>query len=91
VTYVTAHANTIPQSASFPYPDYLLPPTYSASAKTESTADDDEDDKADDDVESGLKRRRRKGFESAFEELDGEMDALWLNEDDGPGGRPRGK
>ena len=52
--------------------------------------DDEEDDKADD-VESGLKRRRRKGFESAFEELDGEMDALWLNEDDGPGGRPRGE
>jgi len=90
VTYITAHAGNIPHSTSFPYPDYLLPPSYSSPAKVESNKVVEEDDKADDDVESGLKRRRRKGFESAFEELDGEMDALWLNEDDGPGGRPRG-
>jgi hypothetical protein len=91
VTFITAHAGNIPHSTSFPYPDYLLPPSYTSAAKVESGLDDEEDDKADDDVESGLKRRRRKGFESAFEELDGEMDALWLNEDDGPGGRPRGE
>lgn len=91
VTYITAHAGNIPHSPSFPYPDYLLPPTYSAATKADSGADDDDNDQADDDVESGLKRRRRKGFESAFEELDGEMDALWLNEEDGPGGRPRGE
>ena len=90
VTYITAHANNIPHSPSFPYPDYLLPPTYSSDTKAESGIDDNETT-AEDDVDSGLKRRRRKGFESAFEELDGEMDALWLNEDDGPGGRPRGK
>jgi hypothetical protein len=91
VTFITAHAGNIPHSTSFPYPDYLLPPSYTSAPKVESGLDDEEDDKADDDVESGLKRRRRKGFESAFEELDGEMDALWLNEDDGPGGRPRGE
>jgi len=92
VTFITAHAGNIPRSTSFPYPDYLLPPSYTSAPKVESGLDDEEDDKADDDdVESGLKRRRRKGFESAFEELDGEMDALWLNEDDGPGGRPRGE
>lgn len=49
------------------------------------------DEEIEDDVESGLKKRRRRGFESAFEELDGEMDALWLNDDEGPGGRPRCK
>jgi hypothetical protein len=91
VTFITAHAGNIPHSTSFPYPDYLLPPSYTSATKVESGLDDEEDDKAEDDVESGLKRRRRKGFESAFEELDGEMDALWLNEDDGPGGRPRGE
>ena len=91
VTFITAHAGNIPHSTSFPYPDYLLPPSYTSAPKVDSGLDDEEDDKADDDVESGLKRRRRKGFESAFEELDGEMDALWLNEDDGPGGRPRGE
>ena len=90
VTFITAHAGNIPHSTSFPYPDYLLPPSYTSATKAESEVDDEEDDTADD-VESGLKRRRRKGFESAFEELDGEMDALWLNEDDGPGGRPRGE
>lgn len=88
VTYITAHTGNIPHSPSFPYPDYLLPPSYEAE-KAESEVDE-EPDKVDDDVESGLKRRRRKGFESAFEELDGDMDALWLNKEDGPGGRPRG-
>lgn len=84
VTYCTAHGDKIPQSASFPYKDYLLPPLSAPSPVGKKVEDDVEDD-----VESGLKKRRRRGFESAFEELDGEMDALWLNEDDGPGGRPR--
>lgn len=90
--YITAHSGNIPQSTMFPYPDYLLPPTYSHSAReAELDAMRNETDEAgDDDVESGLKRRRKKGFESAFEELDGDMDALWLNDEDGPGGRPRG-
>jgi hypothetical protein len=91
--YITAHSGNIPQSTMFPYPDYLLPPTYSHSAReAELTAiRDQKEEDVEDDVESGLKRRRKKGFESAFEELDGEMDALWLNDDDGPGGRPRGE
>lgn len=90
--YITAHSGNIPQSTMFPYPDYLLPPTYSHSVReAELGAMKNEDDEVgDDDVESGLKRRRKKGFESAFEELDGDMDALWLNDEDGPGGRPRG-
>ena len=91
--YITAHSGNIPQSTMFPYPDYLLPPTYSLSAR-EAELDamrNDNDEAGDDDVESGLKRRRKKGFESAFEELDGDMDALWLNDEDGPDGRPRGR
>ena len=90
--YITAHSGNIPQSTIFPYPDYLLPPTYSHSAReAELDAMRHENDEAgDDDVENGLKRRRKKGFESAFEELDGDMDALWLNDEDGPGVRPRG-
>jgi hypothetical protein len=90
--YITAHSGNIPQSTMFPYPDFLLPPTYSHSAREAelSAMRNKNEEDVEDDVESGLKRRRKKGFESAFEELDGEMDALWLNDDDGPGGRPRG-
>lgn len=85
LTFCTAHGNKIPSSASFPYPDVLLPPS---STNTDTAVSKKADDEMEDDVETGLKKRRRRGFESAFEELDGEMDALWLNDEDGPGGRP---
>jgi hypothetical protein len=89
LTYITAHAGNIPHSTSLPYADYLLPPPRLRASVGNNETTTTEDDKGDDDIESGLKKRRRKGFESAFEELDGEMDALWLNDENG--GRPRGK
>lgn len=79
LTFITGHANSIPHSDSFPYPDLLLPPTPTRDPKTRSNEEEE------DDVESGLKQRRRRGFQSAYEELDTEESALWLNDDDGPG------
>lgn len=82
LAFIAGHAHRIPHSDSFPYPDVLLPPAPpSRQQKIENAAEDDEDD-----VESGLKQRRRRGFQSAYEELDVEESALWLNDDDGPGG-----
>lgn len=81
LTFITGHANSIPHSDSFPYPDLLLPPTPTRHQKHRET-DDEEDD-----VESGLKQRRKRGFQSAYEELDSEESSLWLNDDDdGPSG-----
>lgn len=87
LTFVTGHAARIPSSSSFPYPDVLLPPEQPRYQPVKDAADDGDED----DVESGLKRRRRRGFESAFEELDTEESALWLNDDGGSaqaGGEP---
>lgn len=79
LTFITGHASRIPQSETFPYPDVLLPPDQPRPEKAKETED------LEDDVESGLKQRRRRGFQSAFEELDTES-SLWLNDEDGPGG-----
>lgn len=78
LTFVTGHTNSIPASDSFPYPDPLLPPEQS---RYTAVKDADDDTEEADDVESGLKQRRRRGFESAFEELDTDEPSLWLNDD----------
>lgn len=79
ITFVVGHAHSIPSSESFPYPDVLLPPTPPSRQRPKEIEDDE------DDVESGLKQRRRRGFQSAYEELDTEESPLWLNDDEGPG------
>lgn len=83
LTFITGHAGSIPSSSSFPYDDVLLPPEQTRYTPIKGN----EKVEAEDDVESGLKQRRRKGFESAFEELDVEERDLWLNDEEGPGRR----
>lgn len=80
ITFIVGHADKIPHSDSFPYPDLLLPPIPTRHQATKSPVDEE------DDVESGLKRRRRRGFQSAYEELDTDESSLWLNDEENPGG-----